>query len=79
MLGRRPSRRGLFASRSRELTSLACLGCFTHQQKDEVNLNLVLEYLPCTLHRAYSKYKTLKQTMPTLELKVSPSLPTLWT
>lgn len=45
---------------------MSCWVC----QKDEVNLNLVLEYLPCTLHRAYSKYKTLKQTMPTLEIKL---------
>ncbi|KAL7416354.1 Pkinase-domain-containing protein [Mrakia frigida] len=42
----------------------------TGDKKDDVNLNLVLEYLPCTLHRALSRYKTLKQTMPGFEVKM---------
>lgn len=40
-------------------------------QKDEVYLNLVLEYIPETVYRASRHYAKLKQTMPMIQIKVS--------
>lgn len=39
-------------------------------QKDEVFLNLVLEYVPETVYRASRHYAKLKQTMPMLLIKL---------
>lgn len=39
-------------------------------QKDEVYLNLVLEYVPETVYRASRHYVKLKQPMPTLQIKL---------
>ena len=41
-------------------------------QKDEVYLNLVLEYIPETVYRASRHYAKLKQTMPMIQIKVRP-------
>lgn len=48
-------------------------------QKDEVYLNLVLEFVPETVYRASRHYSKLKQAMPMLQVKlymyqVSPTL-----
>jgi hypothetical protein len=43
-------------------------------QKDEVYLNLVLEFIPETVYRASRHYAKLKQTMPMIQIKVRPSL-----
>jgi glycogen synthase kinase 3 beta len=40
------------------------------QQKDEVYLNLVLEYVPDTVYRASRHYVKLKQPMPMLQIKL---------
>jgi glycogen synthase kinase 3 beta len=40
------------------------------QQKDEVYLNLVLEYVPETVYRASRYFNKLKTTMPMLEVKL---------
>src|SRR5882762_9222549 len=39
-------------------------------QKDEVYLNLVLEYVPETVYRASRHYAKLKQPMPMLQVKL---------
>ena len=39
-------------------------------QKDEVYLNLVLEYIPETVYRASRHFNKLKSTMPILEVKL---------
>lgn len=39
-------------------------------QKDEVYLNLVLEYVPETVYRASRHYAKLKQPMPALQIKL---------
>jgi glycogen synthase kinase 3 beta len=49
-----------------KLTSL----CLLVSQKDEVYLNLVLEYIPETVYRASRHYAKLKQTMPMIQIKV---------
>jgi glycogen synthase kinase 3 beta len=40
------------------------------RQKDEVYLNLVLEYVPETVYRASRHYAKLKQPMPMLQIKL---------
>lgn len=40
------------------------------RQKDEVYLNLVLEYVPETVYRASRYFNKLKTTMPMLEVKL---------
>jgi glycogen synthase kinase 3 beta len=40
------------------------------QQKDEVYLNLMLEYVPETVYRASRHYAKLKQPMPILQIKL---------
>jgi len=40
------------------------------QKKDEVYLNLVLEYVPETVYRASRHYAKMKQTMPMLQIKL---------
>lgn len=40
-------------------------------QKDEVYLNLVLEYVPETVYRVARHYSKNKQTIPILYIKVS--------
>jgi len=40
------------------------------EKKDEVYLNLVLEYVPETVYRAARHYVKLKQPMPTLQIKL---------
>ena len=40
------------------------------QKKDEVYLNLVLEYVPETVYRASRHYAKLKQPMPMLQIKL---------
>lgn len=39
-------------------------------QKDEVYLNLVLEFVPETVYRASRNYSKLKQSMPMLQVKL---------
>lgn len=41
-----------------------------HLQKDEVYLNLMLEYVPETVYRASRHYAKLKQPMPMLQIKL---------
>lgn len=45
-------------------------GHLTTSQKEEVYLNLVLEYVPETVYRASRHYVKLKQPMPTLQIKL---------
>jgi hypothetical protein len=40
------------------------------ERRDEVFLNLVLEYVPETIYRANRHYSKAKQTMPLLSIKV---------
>jgi hypothetical protein len=40
------------------------------RQKDEVYLNLVLEFVPETVYRASRHYSKLKQVMPMLQVKL---------
>jgi glycogen synthase kinase 3 beta len=42
----------------------------TLEQKDEVYLNLVLEYVPETVYRASRYFNKMKTTMPILEVKL---------
>ena len=42
----------------------------SNSQKDEVYLNLVLEYVPETVYRASRHYAKLKQPMPMLQIKL---------
>jgi hypothetical protein len=42
----------------------------TDNQKDEVYLNLVLEFVPETVYRASRHYSKLKQVMPMLQVKL---------
>jgi glycogen synthase kinase 3 beta len=51
---------------------LAKLSLYSHHQpkKDEVYLNLVLEYVPETVYRASRHYAKLKQTMPMHYIKL---------
>lgn len=46
-----------------------------YAQKDEVYLNLVLDYVPETVYRESRKYSRAKQTLPTLYIKVGPLAP----
>ncbi len=48
----------------------ASFGC-SFPQKDEVYLNLVLEYVPETVYRVARHYSKNKQTIPVLYIKVS--------
>lgn len=48
----------------------ALLSMLTGPQKDEVYLNLVLEYVPETVYRASRYFNKLKTTMPMLEVKL---------
>src|ERR1700738_4332513 len=51
--------------------SFFSLSCFFHfVQKDEVYLNLMLEYVPETVYRASRHYAKLKQPMPMLQIKL---------
>ncbi|KAJ0244432.1 Shaggy-related protein kinase gamma [Hirschfeldia incana] len=43
---------------------------FSATERDELYLNLVLEYVPETLHRAISHYDNLKQQMPIIYAKL---------
>jgi len=43
---------------------------FLSLQKDEVYLNLVLEYVPETVYRVARNYSKNKQTLPPLLIKV---------
>ena len=45
--------------------------CVVYLQKDEVFLNLVLEYVPETVYRVARHYSKSKQTIPMLYIKVS--------
>ena len=45
-------------------------GPVPRKQKDEVYLNLVLEYVPETVYRASRHYVKLKQLMPMLQVKL---------
>jgi len=40
------------------------------EKKDEVFLNLVLEFVPETIYRASRHYSKIKQTMPMICIKV---------
>lgn len=40
------------------------------EKKDEVFLNLVLEFVPETIYRASRHYSKMKQSMPMLSIKV---------
>ena len=42
----------------------------THTQKDEVYLNLVMEFIPETVYRVARHYNKNKQLMPFLYIKV---------
>lgn len=42
----------------------------SHQQKDEVYLNLVLDYVPETVYRVARHYSRAKQTLPMVYVKV---------
>jgi glycogen synthase kinase 3 beta len=44
--------------------------CVETLKKDEVYLNLVLEYVPETVYRASRHYAKLKQPMPMLQIKL---------
>lgn len=46
------------------------LCCFFVQQKDEVYLNLVLDYVPETVYRVARHYSRAKQTLPMVYVKV---------
>lgn len=46
------------------------IGADISKQKDEVYLNLVLEYVPETVYRASRYFNKLKTTMPILEVKL---------
>lgn len=45
-------------------------GLLFFKQKDEVYLNLVLEFVPETVYRASRHYAKLKQVMPMLQVKL---------
>jgi len=47
-----------------------CVGFSAYIQKEEVFLNLVLEYVPETVYRATRHYTKVKQTMPMLLVKL---------
>ena len=57
----RPAVRRQLSGRHLELTSI---------QKDEVYLNLVLEFVPETVYRASRYFNKMKTTMPILEVKL---------
>lgn len=42
----------------------------SHRQKDEVYLNLVLDYVPETVYRVARHYSRAKQTLPMVYVKV---------
>jgi glycogen synthase kinase 3 beta len=42
----------------------------SHQQKDEVYLNLILEFVPETVYRASRYFNKMKTVMPILEVKL---------
>lgn len=44
------------------------------EKHEEVYLNLVLEYVPETIHRLVRHYSKMKQVMPTLYIKARASL-----
>lgn len=52
------------------VTTLLMRCTLTLHQKDEVYLNLVLEYVPETVYRASRYFNKLKTTMPMLEVKL---------
>lgn len=52
------------------LRQLEQLGLTNMMQKDEVYLNLVLEYVPETVYRASRYFNKIKTTMPILEVKL---------
>lgn len=41
------------------------------EKKDEVFLNLVLDFVPETIYRASRHYAKMKQSMPMISIKVS--------
>ncbi|KAG0223699.1 CMGC/GSK protein kinase [Mortierella sp. GBAus27b] len=43
---------------------------YSNGEKEEVYLNLVLEYIPETVYRASRHYSKIKQTMPNLQIKL---------
>jgi len=61
-------RRWLFLKTPKRRDHLFNKHCFF--QKDEVYLNLVLEYVPETVYRASRHYAKLKQPMPMLQIKL---------
>lgn len=66
---RRPQ--GLFLHKRREGTFTGFHGgMLLTIQKDEVYLNLVLEFVPETVYRASRHYSKLKQVMPMLQVKL---------
>lgn len=52
------------------LESVCCLWRANESQKDEVYLNLVLEFVPETVYRASRYFNKMKTTMPILEVKL---------
>lgn len=54
----------------RPVLDLAVCGHTRQPKKDEVYLNLVLEYVPETVYRASRHYAKLKQTMPMAYIKL---------
>lgn len=67
-----------YSNGERVSVSMTCFGLFSSlanqryypPQKDEVYLNLVLEYVPETVYRASRYFNKLKTTMPMLEVKL---------
>jgi len=57
------------------LHTFICGTCLTTFQKDEVFLNLVLEYVPENLYRVARHYSKNKQTIPMLYIKVCMEAP----
>lgn len=54
----------------RNICSLKAYFYSNGDKKDEVFLNLTLEYIPETIYRASRHYAKIKQTMPMLYIKV---------
>lgn len=50
---------------------VSCVSGFPTKQKDEVYLNLVLEYIPETVYKVARHYSKSKQTIPISFIKVS--------
>lgn len=53
-----------------------CVLSLSHSQKDEVYLNLVLEYIPETVYKVARYYAKYKQTIPMNFIKVRKHPPT---